>query len=103
MKNAPRSLSTQEDVVAGLTWTVNYGWYRTLVAGWLEITFGYENGEYKVIVAGRTLKARAKDVQSAAQLAVDHAKRLLQTAQTALTANPEPTTESIPEPDSEQY
>jgi hypothetical protein len=60
--------------MAGLKWFSRYSNYRAKVA-WVELSVNYNNGEYIVSVAGKVLKARAKDVEEGAVLAIKALKQ----------------------------
>jgi hypothetical protein len=70
--------------LVGIVWHEHFGCYRTTVAEWLELSFSYQNDGYRVVVAGHTVKARGRDPQSAAALAVAAARIFLRKALEAL-------------------
>ena len=70
--------------LAGLVWREHFGCYSAKVAEWLELSFSYQKGGYRVVVAGHAMRARGRDPQSAAALAVEAARMLLRKALEAL-------------------
>ena len=63
--------------LAGITWQERYNCYTTKIAGWLNMSFSYSDGGYKIFVAGACLKARGTYPEDAAKIAIAAAKKLM--------------------------
>lgn len=55
--------------MAGIEWTEQYGCYRALLNGWLELQVQPDKSVYSVLVAERLLAAQPKTAEAAAALA----------------------------------
>lgn len=68
IKNAMRSSGPRKVMMAGIEWEEQYGIYRAVLNGWMELQIVHEN-EFYVQVAERRLAARPEVVEDAAILA----------------------------------
>ena len=74
---------------AGIEWTESYNTYRSVVAGWLYLTFSWKTDEgYVISVADTRINVRRTDPEHAASVAVAAARKLLARAAEALTGAP---------------
>lgn len=68
MKNAMRS-GPRKVTLAGIEWTEQYGYYRAMLNGWLELQLQPDKNVYSVLVAERMLAAQPRTAEAAAVLA----------------------------------
>ena len=68
MKNAIHS-GPRKVTLAGIEWTEQYGYYRAMLNGWMELQLQPEKSSYSVQVAERMLVAQPKTPEDAAILA----------------------------------
>lgn len=68
MKSAIRS-GPRKVTMAGIEWTEQYGYYRAMLNGWMELQLQPEKSVYSVLVAERMLVAQPKTAEAAAVLA----------------------------------
>lgn len=64
MRSSPRKVT-----MAGIEWTEQYGCYKAVLDGWMELHLEDYKGEFSVEVAGRKLLSKPKTLEAAAVMA----------------------------------